>query len=73
MAKKMCMWYTEHADDIDSASGIEAVVTDGGTAAALLELFTRKQVGGRYMVITKSQTPSVANVHCLFYDALSIA
>jgi hypothetical protein len=44
MTKKMCAWYTEHRDDMDSASGLEAVVTDGGTAAALVELFTRKQV-----------------------------
>jgi len=41
----MCMWYAEHVEDIDGASGLEAAVTDGGTAAALVELFTRKQVG----------------------------
>lgn len=45
MVKKMCMWYAEHVEDIDGASGLEAAVTDGGTAAALVELFTRKQVG----------------------------
>jgi len=45
MLKKMCMWYAEHVEDIDGASGLEAAVTDGGTAAALVELFTRKQVG----------------------------
>lgn len=45
MVKKMCMWYAEHAKDVDSASGLEAAVTDGGTTAALVELFTRKQVG----------------------------
>jgi hypothetical protein len=45
MVKKMCMWYAEHVEDIDGASGLEAAVTEGGTAAALVELFTRKQVG----------------------------
>jgi hypothetical protein len=44
MAKKICAWYSQHGDDIDSASGLEAVVTDGGTAASLIELFTLKQV-----------------------------
>jgi hypothetical protein len=44
MAKKMCTWFTEHAADDNDAPGLEAVVTDGGTAAALIELFTRKQV-----------------------------
>ncbi|GFG28372.1 hypothetical protein Cfor_01748 [Coptotermes formosanus] len=44
MVKKMCTWYAEHVEDIDSASGVEAAVTDGGTAAALVELFTRKQI-----------------------------
>jgi hypothetical protein len=43
MAKKMCMWFREYADDA-AAPGLEAMVTDGGTAAALVELFTRKQV-----------------------------
>jgi hypothetical protein len=37
--------YAEHVEDIDGASGLEAAVTDGGTAAALVELFTRNQVG----------------------------
>jgi hypothetical protein len=45
MVKKLCTWYAEHVEDIDSASGLEAAVTDGGTAAALVELFTRQQVG----------------------------
>lgn len=44
MAKKMCAWYAEHRDDTDSASGLEVVVAEGGTTAALVELFTRKQV-----------------------------
>jgi hypothetical protein len=44
MAKKVCAWYTQHGDDNDSSSRLEAVVTHGGTAAALVELFTRKQV-----------------------------
>jgi hypothetical protein len=44
MAKKICMWFAQHTADDDAASGLETVVTKGGTAAALVELFTRKQV-----------------------------
>jgi hypothetical protein len=44
MVKKICQWFTEHTADDDAASGLETVVTNGGMAAALVELFTRKQV-----------------------------
>jgi hypothetical protein len=44
MAKKICMWFAEHTADADDTSGLETVVTNGGMAAALVELFTRKQV-----------------------------
>ncbi|PNF33520.1 hypothetical protein B7P43_G17638, partial [Cryptotermes secundus] len=44
MAKKMCAWYAEHRDDTDSALGMEVVMAEGGTTAALVELFTRKQM-----------------------------
>jgi hypothetical protein len=60
MAKKVCAWYTQHRDDVDSTSGLEAVISQGGTAAALVELFTLKQVC----------THSDISIHDLFYDTV---
>lgn len=66
MAKKVCTWLAEH--DHDAATpGLEAVVTNGGMAAALVELFTRKQVGSPCAV--RYQTHSSINI-CLYFMIL---
>ncbi|XP_069672695.1 general transcription factor 3C polypeptide 1 [Periplaneta americana] len=44
MTKKLRSWYMEHAADLEPALGLEVGVSDGGTAAALVELFTKKQM-----------------------------
>ncbi|KAJ4449055.1 hypothetical protein ANN_00450, partial [Periplaneta americana] len=44
MTKKLRSWYMEHVADLEPALGLEVGVSDGGTAAALVELFTKKQM-----------------------------